>query len=346
MKYSIIIAVYNRLEEVKELLESAEKLEGDRNSFELLFVDDGSKDGFREFIEQYHSASGLQTRAIYQQNQGPGAARNHGMSEARGEYFIFVDSDCMFPPQWLVEIEKAQNEYHYDAFGGPDTCHPSFSPLLKAINYSMTSFIGTGGTRGNKKHVGRFYPRSFNMGISREIYNKIGGMGGLRHGQDMDYSMRIYNAGFKVGLIADAHVYHKRRTSIPKFFRQIFNWGVARINLSRRHPHTLKLVHLLPAMLIAGLFALGIISLFTGCLYPPTLFLWNIVFYGFTAICLFAFLQSLFRYHNLTVALLSILTLLIQVFAYGFGLLWGGWNALLGKEVRGFSKNYYGDKKS
>ena len=239
MKYSIIIAVYNRLEEVKELLESAEKLEGDRRLFELLFVDDGSKDGFKEFIEQYRSASGLQIRAIYQQNQGPGAARNYGMSKAQGEYFIFVDSDCMFPPQWLAEIEKAQNEHHYDAFGGPDTCHPSFSPLLKAINYSMTSFIGTGGTRGNKKHVGRFYPRSFNMGISRKVYDMIGGMGGLRHGQDMDYSMRIYNAGFKVGLIADAYVYHKRRTSIPKFFRQIFNWGVARINLSRRHPHTL-----------------------------------------------------------------------------------------------------------
>ena len=153
MKYSIIIAVYNRLEEVKELLESAEKLEGDRRLFELLFVDDGSKDGFKEFIEQYRSASGLQIRAIYQQNQGPGAARNYGMSKAQGEYFIFVDSDCMFPPQWLAEIEKAQNEHYYDAFGGPDTCHPSFSPLLKAINYSMTSFIGTGGTRGNKKHV-------------------------------------------------------------------------------------------------------------------------------------------------------------------------------------------------
>lgn len=346
MKYSIIIAVYNRLEEVKELLDSAEKMEGDRELFEFLFVDDGSKDGFREFIEQYRSGSGLQIRAVYQQNQGPGAARNHGMREARGNYFVFVDSDCMFPPCWLQEIEKAQNEHHYDAFGGPDTCHPSFSPLLKAINYSMTSFIGTGGTRGNKKHVGRFYPRSFNMGISREVHETIGDMGGLRHGQDMDYSMRIYNAGFKVGLIPDAYVYHKRRTSIPKFFRQIFNWGVARINLSRRHPHTLKLVHLLPAILISGLFLLEIITIFTGQAYPPVHFLWNIIDYGLLAVCLFAFLQSLWKYRNITVALLSIITLLIQVFAYGFGLLWGGWNALFGKEVKGFSKNYYGSKKS
>ncbi len=344
MKYSIIIAVYNRLDEVKELLDSAERMEGDRELFEFLFVDDGSKDGFREFIEQYRSASGLQIRAVYQKNQGPGAARNHGMREAKGDYFIFVDSDCMFPPHWLREIEKVQNEHHYDAFGGPDTCHPSFSPLLKAINCSMTSFSGTGGTRGNKKHVGRFYPRSFNMGISREVHDTIGEMGRLRHGQDMDYSMRIDNAGFNVGRIPDAYVYHKRRTSIPKFFRQIFNWGVARINLSRRHPHTLKVVHLLPAILILGLFGLAIVTCFTGLIFP-THVLWSIVGCGLLAVCLLAFLQSLGKYHSLAVAFLSIITLLIQVFAYGFGLLWGGWNALLGKEVRGFSKNYYGNKK-
>ncbi|MEG0795102.1 MAG: glycosyltransferase [Odoribacter sp.] len=341
MKYSIIIAVYNRLEEVIELLASAENLIGDRSTFELLFVDDGSKDGFQEFIETYQSKSHLQIRAIYQQNQGPGAARNFGMSEAKGDYFIFVDSDCMFPSHWLAEIEKVQELYHYDTFGGPDTCHPSFSPLLKAINYSMTSFIGTGGTRGNKKHIGRFYPRSFNMGISREVYHTIGGMGGLRHGQDMDYSMRIYNAGFKVGLIADAFVYHKRRTSIAKFFRQIFNWGVARINLTRRHPHTLKPIHLFPAILIVGLVLLTIFSLLV-----PTIgyCLWTIICLCFIAVCLFAFVQSLLKYHNLPAAFLSILTLNIQVFAYGLGLLWGLGNIGKGKDVKGFSRNYYGEK--
>ena len=340
--YSIIIAVYNRLEEVKELLVSAEALEGDRSLFELLFVDDGSKDGFKDFIRHYSSPSGLQIRAVFQQNQGPGAARNFGMSQAKGDYFIFVDSDCMFPPHWLTEIEKTQQIRSYDAFGGPDTCHPSFSPLLKAINYSMTSFIGTGGTRGNKRHIGRFYPRSFNMGISRKIYETIGGMGGLRHGQDMDYSMRIYNAGFKVGLIPGAYVYHKRRTSIPKFFRQIFNWGVARINLTRRHPHTLKAVHLLPALLLLGLILVGILSFLLPAHAP---LIWIVIGCGFIGICLFAFVQSYCKYKSGQTALLSILTLNIQVFAYGAGLLWGAWNTLKGKEVKGFSKNYYGKNK-
>jgi len=345
IKYSIIIAVYNRLEEVQELLASAEQLQGDRSLFELLFVDDGSKDGFKTYIENYKSTSGLQIRAIFQQNQGPGAARNHGMREAKGEYFIFVDSDCMFPPHWLQEIERVQAKHPYDAFGGPDTCHASFSPLLKAINYSMTSFIGTGGTRGNKKHVGKFYPRSFNMGISRRVFETIGGMGGLRHGQDMDYSMRIYNAGFRVGLIADAFVYHKRRTSLTKFFRQIFNWGVARVNLSRRHPKNLKLVHLLPALLIVGLVGLGMLTALFGSDLLLFRYGWLLAGYGLLAVCLFAFLQSLLQYKSLPVATLSVVTLLIQVFAYGAGLLWGGWNAFRGKEVKGFTKRYYGNKK-
>jgi len=342
MKYSIIIAVYNRLNEVHELLASAENLEGSRDSFEFLFVDDGSNDGFKEYIENYKSKSGLNIRAIFQENKGPGAARNYGMENSQAEYFIFVDSDCMFPSNWLSEIEKVQQKEHFDAFGGPDTCHESFSPLLKAINYSMTSFLGTGGTRGGKKSVGKFYPRSFNMGISRKIYETIGGMGGLRHGQDMDFSARIYKAGFKVGLIADAFVYHKRRTSLKKFYKQIFNWGVARINLGRRHKNMLKPVHFLPLLVI--LWLVGLLAV-TPIFTEIAKILWIITGIGFSFICSIAHFQALFKYKDIRVAKLAMITLNIQVFAYGFGLIWGMWNALKGKEVRGFSKNYYGNKK-
>jgi glycosyltransferase involved in cell wall biosynthesis len=342
MKYSIIVAVYNRLDEVKELLDSAEKMEGERNSFEILFVDDGSKDAFKPYIEKYRSRSGLNIRAIFQENKGPGAARNYGMENSDADYFIFVDSDCMFTFDWLSEIERVQAMEHYDAFGGPDSCHESFPTLLKAINYSMTSFIGTGGTRGNKKSVGKFYPRSFNMGISRKIYEKIGGMGDLRHGQDMDFSARIYEAGFKVGLIADAIVYHKRRTSYSKFFKQIFNWGVARINLGRRHKNMLKPVHFLPLMVIFWLVFLGIATPF----FPEvSLILWIITWVVFISICAFAKYQAALKYKDIRVGIVAMITLNIQVFAYGFGLIWGIWNAIRGKEVQGFSKNYYGKKK-
>lgn len=342
MKYSIIIAVYNRIDEVNELLASAELLDGDRDSFEFLFVDDGSRDGFREYISNYKSKTGLNIRAIFQENKGPGAARNYGMENSQSEYFIFVDSDCMFPTNWLSEIEKVQEKEHFDAFGGPDTCHESFSPLLKAINYSMTSFLGTGGTRGSKKSVGKFYPRSFNMGISRKVFETIGGMGGLRHGQDMDFSARIYNAGFKVGLIADAFVYHKRRTSLKKFYKQIFNWGVARINLGRRHKNMLKPVHFLPLMVILWIVLLAITTPFFTEIAG---ILWLITWFVFITICTIAHFQALFKYKDIRVAKLAMITLNIQVFAYGFGLIWGIWNALKGKEVKGFSKNYYGEKK-
>lgn len=342
MKYSIIVAVYNRLGEVKELLESAEQLNFPREDFEIFFVDDGSQDGFKDFIESYQSPSGLLTRAVYQKNQGPGAARNNGMQNSGSAYFIFVDSDCMFPPNYLEELDKRVSDF--DACGGPDTDHPSFSPLLKAISYSMTSFIGTGGTRGGGEKVGKFYPRSFNMCLSRKVYEKIGGMGALRHGQDMDFSARIVEAGFTTGLIKDAFVYHKRRTSLAKFYRQIFNWGVARINLGLMHPFLSKPVHFLPALVVLGIVMMAIISLLIPQLAGV---IWSVMGLGFAGICLFAFCESGIKNRSFKIGVLSIFTLNIQVFAYGFGLIKALWQTkVLGKqEAEGFVRNYYSKKK-
>ncbi len=341
MNYSIIVAVYNRLQEVKELLVSAENMKFSRDEFEILFVDDGSNDGFKEFIQNYNSGSNLNIRAVYQENAGPGAARNYGMDIARGNYFIFVDSDCMFPPQWLGEIDLSVKENNWDAFGGPDTYHESFSPLLKAINYSMTSIVGTGGTRGHKKGIGKFYPRSFNMGIRRKVYEKVGKMGGLRHGQDMDYSQRIFDAGFKVGLIPDAYIYHKRRTDLAKFYRQIFNWGIARINLANKHPNMLKIIHLLPAFVILGLiFVVLMVVIAPKFGVPLAIF----TLFAYLMVNIWAFTESFIKYKELKAALLSPITLNIQVFAYGFGLISALWQTkvLKKKEAKGFVKRYYG----
>ncbi len=344
MKYSFIIASYNRLEEIKELLASAEKLDFDRAAFEIVISDDGSKDGTGDFVKQYQSASGLQLIYIVQENKGPGEARNHGMSNAHGDYFIFIDSDCMFPPDYLQKVDAHLQSETLDAFGGPDTCHPSFPPLLKAINYSMTSFIGTGGTRGSSKSVSKkFYPRSFNMGVHRKIFESIGGMGGLRHGQDMEYSSRIYNNGYKVGLIADAYVFHKRRTSLKRFFKQVFNWGVTRINLGKIDPAMLKPVHFLPLLVVLGFIFVILISPVLY-IFLPLLFyiLWAVVIFGLVCIKCIAFFQSLAKYKSFKVSVLSIITLFIQIFAYGFGMMSGLWQSWTGKKTAtGFSKNYY-----
>lgn len=336
IKYSIIIATFNRLNELKELLPSVQLLDFEKNNFEIVIVDDGSTDDTAKWIAQYSSTSELNIQYLSQQNQGPGEARNFGMRKSRGAYFIYVDSDCILPSTWLRNIDNALNEKDFDAFGGPDDCHPSFSPLLKAINYSMTSFIGTGGTRGSSKSVTKFYPRSFNMGIKREVFEKIGGMNKLRHGQDMEFSSRIYNAGFKVGLIADAVVFHKRRTNLKRFYKQIFNWGVARINLGKIDPKMLKPIHFAPAIIAVGVCLLPIFALF-----PLGKQLVIFVFSVWAGIYLFAFVQSTFKYKNLIVGLLSIVTLSIQVFAYGMGLLSGLWQSRKGKVAKGFTKNYY-----
>lgn len=322
MKFTIIVPVYNRKNEVEELLQSAEKLDFPRNDFEFLFVDDGSADHLGDFLKSYKSESGINCRYIFQTNNGPASARNNGMSNATSDYFLFLDSDCLLPQNWLREIEKAINENGYDAFGGPDTFHESFSPVLKAVNYSMTSFIGTGGIRGGEKSVERFYPRSFNMGISKKVYEKIGGMRLRYYGEDTDFSARIYDSGFKVGLIQKAFVYHKRRTSLPLFFKQISRIGMSRIVIGKLHQHMLKPIHLLPAFLIVGLFILLILSL----LFPKVFaWIWFLVALGFIGICLLAFFQSFKMYRSTKISLLSIMALNIQVFGYGYGLLKGIW---------------------
>lgn len=347
MKYSIIVATYNRLEELKELFASVEKLSFDAAEFEFVISDDGSNDGTEDYIKSLMQTVPYSIQYLFQQNKGPGAARNAAMEKALGDYFIFIDSDVMLPPQWLSLIDAHLQKNPLDAFGGPDTCHESFSPLLKAINYSMTSFIGTGGTRGSKKSMQKkFYPRSFNMGISRNVYETVGGMGSLRHGQDMEFSARIYENGFKVGLIADAFVYHKRRTSLKRFYKQIFNWGVARINLGRMFKSMLKPIHLIPAAIVAAFVILIVATpLFYFALndfFLVVLYLWIAAIVCLLMLAAIAFLQSFAQYRSCRISRLSIVTLYIQIIAYGFGLWKGIFQVVGGKKVaQGFTKNYY-----
>ena len=335
-KYSMIVPTYNRVEELKELLPSI-KLMNENQLLELIIIDDGSTDGTESYVNSFKSQFSIAYRK--QSNKGPGAARNYGMSIALGRYFLFVDSDCILPKDYLIQIDKFLDQSVTDAFGGKDSFHPSFSPLLKAIDYSMTSFIGTGGTRGNTKSVTKFYPRSFNMGFHRRVYEKIGGFNALRHGQDMDYSARIYSAGFQVKLIPDSVVFHKRRTSLKRFFKQIYNWGVARINLSTIHKGFLKPIHLAPAIIVLT----GVIVLILIIFGLMPLFMLYLGVFSSLCLALFAFFQSFFKYRSLKVALLSVITLYTQVFAYGLGSLSGlSQRFLLGRmESKGFTKNYY-----
>lgn len=327
MKYSFIIASYNRLDEINELIDSILKLDYPTSGFELIVSDDGSTDGTVDALKNRHFAFSFQL--LTQPNKGPGEARNHGMQYAQGDYFLFIDSDCILTPDYLNKLDSYLEATSADAFGGPDDCHESFPPLQKAINYSMTSFIGTGGIRGSEKRVAKYYPRTFNMGIHRRVYERIGGMNSQRFSEDMDFSARIYEAGFKVALFRDAFVYHKRRSNLKSFFRQIFNSGVGRINLQAKYPDMLKPIHLAPAIIVLG----TVFVLLTAPFFSWAKGLFALMLLGIVAFAGIAFVQSLAKYKSLHVALLSIITLFIQVYAYGCGSWSGIWQHLHGRKV-------------
>jgi glycosyltransferase involved in cell wall biosynthesis len=339
-RFSIIIPSYNRADEITDLIRSLQEQTFVHNRFEVLIVDDGSTDETEHVVQDFAARVGFRLRFFKRNHEGPGPARNYGMSAAEGEYFLFIDSDCLADARWLEEIDLAINRENPDAFGGPDSVLENFTPLQKAIDYSMTSFLTTGGMRGHsKKRLAKFYPRSFNMGIRREIHAKLGGMGKLRHGQDIEFSRRIVASGAKVIHIPAAVVYHKRRTSLRKFFRQMFNWGVARINLTILDQGNLEPLHFMPAIAAVGYTFLTVLTLLTGLFFEIWLGITGLVF----LLCGFIFIDSARRYRSLRVGWLAPVFAVCQIFAYGYGFFYNYVRRKIFRrgEVTGFVRRYY-----
>ncbi|NBA85893.1 glycosyltransferase [Emticicia sp. CRIBPO] len=308
-KYSVIIPVYNRPDEVRELLESLAK-QTYRN-FEVLIVEDGSKNTCEDVCRSFSGQ--LELHYFFKENSGQGFSRNYGFERAKGDYFVQLDSDAIIPETYFEAVEQRLNTDYLDAYGGPDAAHESFTPIQKAVNYAMTSVFTTGGIRGKKNNLGgQFHPRSFNFGFSREVWNKVGGYKITRMGEDIEFSIRMIEAGFKVGLIPEAFIYHKRRTSFTQFYKQLFFFGRARINISRFFPKELKIVHLFP--LVFTLFVFSIPVQFF--VYKPLFFLSVSVFLFYFLVI---FLHSTVQNSSLKVGFLSITACFIQLFAYGCG---------------------------
>ncbi len=305
--------MYNRPDEVKELLESLVPQTFD--DYELVLVEDGSSIPCREIVDQYQDS--ITIRYFFKENAGPSFARNFGMDKALGDYFIFCDSDCILPKDYFQNIDEELKKEQIDAFGGPDRAHPSFNNLQKATSYAMTSFLTTGGIRGGKKKVDKFYPRSFNMGISKAVYEKVGGFPKtkMHPGEDMVFTIEIMRNGFNTKLLEDAYVYHKRRTSLVKFKKQVFNFGYTRVIISKLYPETFKIFYAFPSLFIIGNLAL----LALGIFFP-------IFFIPITLYVALLFLDSLAKEKNAKVAFLSIATSLTQLWAYGTGFIRAWWD--------------------
>ena len=337
--------------------------------FEVIIVEDGSVKTCKDVCDKY--ADILALHYYFKENSGPGQTRNYGAERANGEWLIILDSDVVLPTGYLAAIENSgqwtidsydmtadsKGNHNYPlstinstlvAFGGPDAAHPSFTPIQKAISYSMTSFFTTGSIRGGKAKLDKFYPRSFNMGIRRDVYLQLGGFTKMRFGEDIDFSYRIVEAGYKPRLFPDAWVWHKRRTDFRKFFRQVYNSGIARINLEKRHPGTLKLVHLLPTVFTVGVISLILISAVGRALMhyvDHDQFYWMcfapwipILFYSLV-ICIDSAIQN----KSLKVGILSVPAAFVQLMGYGLGFIESWWKrcVLRQDEFQAFEKNFY-----
>ena len=346
MKYSIIVPVFNRPDEVDELLQSL-CLQTVRD-FEVVIVEDGSQRDCKAVTERY--ADRLDLKYFTKPNSGPGQSRNYGAERASGEYLIILDSDVVLPESYLQAVDDALTP-DIAAFGGPDASHPSFTPVQKAISYSMTSFFTTGGIRGGKAKLDKFYPRSFNMGIRRDVYMQLNGFSKMRFGEDIDFSYRIVEAGHQPRLFPEAWVWHKRRTDFRKFFRQVYNSGIARINLEKRHPGTLKIVHLLPAAFTIGVIVLALafvcglmISSFGSASAKVQgqlicrLSVLPLAFYS-----LLIFIDSSVRNKSAHVGLLSVPAAFVQLMGYGLGFLESWWKRCVRgqDEFQAFEKTFY-----
>lgn len=321
MFFSIIIPLYNRPQEIKELLESLTLQT--YKQFEVLVIEDGSVRDARDIVATFNGR--LDVHYYFKPNEGQGFSRNFGFERAKGDYFIIFDSDVLVPENYLEVVNHRLNTDYLDCYGGPDDAHPSFTPMQKAISYSMTSPFTTGGIRGNKKGIGQFHPRSFNMGLSRAAWQKAGGFIITRLGEDIEYSIRIHSLGFKIGLIPEAKVYHKRRTSYVQFYRQLHFFGRSRINIYKFFPGELKPVHFFPAV-----FTLGVLfTLVANLLRWPIALLGNAVLATFI---LLIFFHALFKNKSLKVAFLSIGAAFIQLIAYGLGFMQDYWKRVILKK--------------
>lgn len=302
--FSVIVPVYNRIDEVRDLLKSL-SLQTVKD-FEVVIVEDGSTLPCKEVVDEY--ASTVQIQYFHKSNEGRSIARNYGMEYARGEYFVFFDSDCVIPERYF-EVLAAQLKSHYtDCFGGPDAAHDSFTDVQKAINYSMTSFLTTGGIRGGKVKLDKFVPRSFNMGYSRKVWQAIGGFREM-FSEDIDMSTRVRQAGFSIQLIREAYVYHKRRTSLKLFCRQIYVFGMSRITLKLLYPDSLKLVHCLPAVFVIGSLAMILLAMFWHW--------WAII--PLAAYIVALFVTAVISTMSIKIGSLAVISSIIQLGGYGSG---------------------------
>lgn len=303
-RFSVIVPVYNRVDEINDLLESLSAQTC--RDFEVIIVEDGSTEPCGDLVRSF--AGKVDVRYFYKPNEGRSIARNYGIDRSTGDYLVFFDSDCVIPRDYFAILSAELDRQPLDCFGGPDAAHESFTPVQKAISFAMTSFLTTGGIRGGKVQMEKFVPRSFNMGYSRKVYDTVGGFREM-FSEDIDMSTRIRQAGFSIGLIHPAHVFHKRRVDFARFWRQVYVFGMSRITLKLLYPDSLKLVHTLPALAVI----IGVLLVLLGIFVTP----WFLLPIGIYLLAIF--LSAWIATRSLGIALRAVPASVVQICGYGCG---------------------------
>lgn len=303
-RFSVIVPVYNRVDEINDLLESLSAQTC--RDFEVIIVEDGSTEPCGDLVRSF--AGKVDVRYFFKSNEGRSIARNYGIDRSSGDYLVFFDSDCVIPRDYFAILSAELDRQPLDCFGGPDAAHESFTPVQKAISFAMTSFLTTGGIRGGKIQMEKFVPRSFNMGYSRKVYDTVGGFREM-FSEDIDMSTRIRQAGFSIGLIHPAHVFHKRRVDFARFWRQVYVFGMSRITLKLLYPDSLKLVHTLPALAVI----IGVLLVLLGIFVTP----WFLLPIGIYLLAIF--LSAWIATRSLGIALRAVPASVVQICGYGCG---------------------------
>lgn len=326
---SIIIAIFNRKDELFELLNSLSH-QSDKD-FELIIVDDGSRIALLPTVELFQEQ--MDIKFFRKENSGPGLSRNYGAKRAKNDWLVFLDSDVIVETDYIENIKKNLRENPCDAFGGADKAHKGFNLMQKAISYAMTSVLTTGGIRGNKNAVSKFQPRSFNMGVNKEIFLKVGGFSDMRIGEDPDLSMTLWENGYTTKFYDNIGVYHKRRADVAKFSKQVYQFGCARPILNQRHPKYTKLTFWFPSVFLLGYLVAIIHYLF-----------WNngllLTCYGLYTVLVF--FHALIVTRNISIASMALICTYIQMFSYGYGFLksWLKLNILKQSPEEAFPKHF------
>ncbi|HKL71317.1 MAG TPA: glycosyltransferase [Marinilabiliaceae bacterium] len=327
-KFSFIIPVYNRGSELRELLTTiSSQTERD---FQVVVVDDGSEEPCKDIVSLFEDQFDISYQ--FQNNQGPGPARNNGSLLAKAKWLLFLDSDCLLPNDYLAIVRKEVICDEFDCFGGPDKAHPDFNTIQKAIGYAMSSLLTTGGIRGGREKLDKFYPRSYNLGVRKSVFQALEGFSEMRFGEDLDFSMRLLQKGYSTRLIKEAYVFHKRRNNFASFFKQVYNSGIARINLEMRHKNTLKLVHTIPSLFVLGHLFILLIS-FRNPWYLLSL----------AVVPLIILFDALNITKELKTAFWAVPASFVQIFGYGLGFISAFWRRIIlrRKEFIAFQSNFY-----